>query len=48
MAGGIFCNRFNQMINMRQYLAVLAYRIPWKVIEPALAQSWALQVNASK
>ncbi len=44
-----FCpNRMDQMIDLRQPLAVLANRLPWQEIEASLAQRWTRQVKASR
>ena len=43
-----FCNRLDQMIDLRHPLAVLANRMPWQEIEASLAHLFARQVRAGK
>ena len=40
--------RFDQMIDLRHPLAVLASRMPWQEIEASLAHQFARQVKAGK
>jgi IS5 family transposase len=48
MTDDFFCNRLDQMNDLRHSLAVLAIRIPWQEIEASLALSWARKVKAGK
>jgi hypothetical protein len=48
MTDDFFCNRLDQMIDLRHPLAVLANRMPWQEIEASLVQRLARQVKAGK
>ncbi len=45
MINAFFISRLYQMIDLRHSWAVLAYRIPWRLIMASRAQGWARQVK---